>query len=131
MVDATLKIIWSEKIECRNDNLGSIPSTGGVYEIQGRKTSDGGYTRRYVGKSDNLKATYSEYLLGHAQNQKLNQFLKEKKSFFRFVKINSDSIRKDLEKGLYSKYKHSLVDAKHIPSGSGKYLKISVEETNQ
>ena len=131
VVNATLKISWSDKIEYRNDNVKSIPSTGGVYEIQGRKTTDGGYTRRYVGESDNLQETYSKYLAGHASNEKLNQFLKEKKSFFRYVKINSDSIRKDLEKGLYSKYKHSFVDVEHMPSGSGKYVKISVEEKNE
>ncbi|MDE1862122.1 MAG: hypothetical protein KGI33_04325 [Thaumarchaeota archaeon] len=131
MAEATLRIIWSEKIECRNENTESIPSTGGVYEIQGRKTSDGTYTRRYVGTSTDLKETYLKHLGGNASNEKLRRFLKEKKSFFRYVKINGDSTRKDLEKGLYSKYKHSFVDAEHIPSGSGKYAKINVEETNQ
>ncbi len=131
VVNATLKIIWSEKIEYRDDNAESIPSTGGVYEIQGKKTSDGGFTRRYVGESNNLKETYSKHLAGYTSNEKLNQFLKEKRSFFRYVKINSDSIRKDLEKGLYSKYKHSFVDAEHLPSGSGKYVKINVEEKNE
>ena len=131
MTNATLKIRWSERIECLEDNTESIPSIGGVYEIQGRKTSDGGYTRRYLGQSNNLKETYLKYLAGHESNKKLNQFLKEKKSFFRYIKINSDSIRKDVEKGLYSKYKHSFVDAEHMPSGSGKYVKISVEEINQ
>ena len=130
MVDATLKVTWSEKIEYVTNNTESIPSNGGVYEIQGRKKSDGGYTRRFVGISENLKETYSKYLEGKGPNEKLNQFLKEKKSFFRYVKINSEQTRKDLEKALYHKYKHSFIDMENPPSGSGKYMKLSVEEIN-
>ena len=130
MVNATLKVTWSEKVEYLTNNTGSIPSTGGVYEIQGRKKTDGGYTRRYVGRSDNLKQTYSEHLSNGESNEKLRQFLKEKRAFFRYVKITSDQTRKDLESGLYSKYRHSFIDNGKAPSGSGKYLKISVEENN-
>ena len=130
MVNATLKITWSEKVEYVNKNADSIPSSGGVYEIQGRKKTDGGYTRRYVGSSENLRETYDRHLSNEEANQKLRQFLSEKRSFFRYVKSSNDQIRKDLEKGLYSKYKHSFIDNGKTPSGSGKYVKISVEENN-
>lgn len=130
MVNATLKITWSEKIECVSQNAKSIPSDGGVYEIQGRKKTDGEYTRRYVGASNNLKETYSKYLAGKDLNEKLSKFVQEKKSFFRYVKINNELVRKDLEKGLYNKYRHSFVETDRLPIGSGKYLKISVEENN-
>jgi len=129
-VNATLKVIWSEKVEYLSENTESIPQSGGVYEIQGRTKTDGQYTRRFVGASDNLKESYSKYLSGKGSNEKLNQFLKEKKSFFRYVKINSEQTRKDLEKGLYSKYKHSFIDIENPPTGSGKYVKISIEENN-
>ena len=129
-MNATLKVIWSEKVEYLNENTESIPQSGGVYEIQGRTKTDGRYTRRFVGASDNLKESYSNCLSGKGSNEKLNQFLKEKKSFFRYVKINSEQTRKDLEKGLYSKYKHSFIDMENPPTGSGKYVKISIEENN-
>ena len=129
-MNATLKVIWSEKVEYLSENTESIPQSGGVYEIQGRTKTDGQYTRRFVGASDNLKESYSKYLSGKGSNEKLNQFLKEKKSFFRYVKINSEQTRKDLEKGLYSKYKHSFIDIENPPTGSGKYVKISIEENN-
>lgn len=130
MTNATLKITWSEKIEWVSQNAESIPSTGGVFEIQGRKKTDGGYTRRYVGASDNLKETYSKYIAGKGLNEKLNKFLQEKRSFFRYIKIHDELLRKDLEKGLYNKYRHSFVDTDRPPIGSGKYLRISVEENN-
>ena len=130
MLNATLKITWSEKVEYVIKNAESIPSSGGVYEIQGRKKADGGYTRRYVGASENLRETFDRHLSNDESNQKLRQFLNEKKSFFRYVKSNNVQIRKDLEKGLYSKYRHSFIDNEKMPSGSGKYMKISVEENN-
>jgi len=130
VVNATLKITWSEKVEYLTKNAESIPSSGGVYEIQGRKKVDGGYTRRYVGASENLRETFDRHLSNDESNQKLRQFLNEKKSFFRYVKSNNDQIRKDLEKGLYSKYRHSFIDNEKTPSGSGKYMQISVEENN-
>lgn len=130
MLNATLKITWSEKVEYVTKNAESIPSSGGVYEIQGRKKVDGGYTRRYVGASENLRETFDRHLSNDESNPKLRQFLSEKKSFFRYVKSNNVQIRKDLEKGLYSKYRHSFIDNEKMPSGSGKYMKISVEENN-
>jgi len=130
VINATLKITWSEKVEYVTNNADSIPSAGGVYEILGRKKTDGGYTRRYVGISDNLKEAYAKHFSTEESNEKLRQFLKEKKSFFRYIKINSDQIRMDLEKGLYSKYRHSFIGNGKTPSGSGKYMKISVEENN-
>jgi len=130
VLNATLKITWSEKVEFVTKNADSIPSSGGVYEIQGRKKTDGMYTRRYVGASENLREAYAKHLSDGGSNQKLKQFLKERKSFFRYVKITNDQVRKDLEKGLYSKYRHSFIDNEKVPSGSGKYMKISVEENN-
>ncbi|TLX84692.1 MAG: hypothetical protein E6K98_02005 [Thaumarchaeota archaeon] len=130
MVNATLKITWSEKVEYVTKNADVVPASGGVYEIQGRKKTDGGYTRRYVGTSDNLRQAYAKHLSTGESNEKLRQFLKEKKSFFRYVKSSSDQVRKDLERGLYSKYRHSFIENEKAPSGSGKYMKISVEENN-
>lgn len=130
MVNATIKITWSEKVEYTDNNVESIPSTGGVFEIQGKKKEEDRYTRRYVGKSNDLKDTYAKFLKGRAANDKLNQFLKEKRSFFRYVKVKSDPIQKDVVKGLYSKYRHSLIDNTDAPAGSGKYAEINVEEKN-
>src|SRR5207245_2604479 len=86
VINATLKITWSEKVEYVTNNADSIPSAGGVYEILGRKKTDGGYTRRYVGISDNLKEAYAKHFSTEESNEKLRQFLKEKKSFFRYIK---------------------------------------------
>jgi excinuclease UvrABC nuclease subunit len=129
MMNCTLKITWSDKIEFLSNNAKSIPSYAGVYEIQGRKKTDGGYTRRYVGTSQNLRDTYSRHLSNVESNDKLKQFLKDKKSFFRYVKVSDELLRKDLERGLYHKYRHSFVKNENTP-GSGKYSKISVEENN-
>ena len=130
MVNAKVKITWSDKIEYVTKNADSIPASGGVYEIQGRKKTDGGYTRRYVGTSENLRETYDRHLSNEESNQKLRQFLSEKRSFFRYVKSSNDQMRKDLEKGLYSKYRHSFIENEKTPSGSGKYMNIRVEENN-
>jgi hypothetical protein len=130
LLNCTLKITWSDKIEYLTNNAKSIPSYAGVYEIQGRKKTDGGFTRRYVGVSNNLQEAFSKHLSEIEANDKLKQFLKDKKSFFRYVKISDELLRKDLQRGLYSKYRHSFVDNDNPPPGSGKYSKISVEENN-
>ena len=129
-MNCTLKIKWSDKVEYVTNNTKSIPSHAGVYEIQGKKKTDDGFTRRYVGVSNNLQESFSKHLSEVDSNDKLKQFLKDKKSFFRYVKISDELLRKDLESGLYSKYKHSFVDNNNPPSGSGKYSKITVEENN-
>lgn len=130
MLNCTLKITWSDKVEFLSNNAKSVPSYSGVYEIQGRKKADGGYTRRFVGTSENLRETFSKHLSESESNDQLRQFLKDKKSFFRYVKISDAQLRKDLATGLYHKYRHSFVDNDNAPSGSGKYSKISVEENN-
>lgn len=43
---------------------------------------------------------------------------------------DGESTRKDLEKGLYFKYKHSFNTPDTTLSGSGKYDKINITETN-
>jgi excinuclease UvrABC nuclease subunit len=129
-MNCTMKITWSEKVEHVKNNAQTVPPSAGVYEVQGRKKTDGGYTRRYVGTSDNLRDTFARHLSGIESNDKLKEFLKDKKSFFRYVKISDELLRKDLERGLYQKYRHSFVDNSKPPSGSGKYSKISVEEKN-
>ncbi|HXX05438.1 MAG TPA: hypothetical protein VEJ68_01310 [Candidatus Bathyarchaeia archaeon] len=130
MMNCTLKVTWSEKVEYNTKNAKSIPSYAGVYEIQGRKKTDGGYTRRFIGVSSNLQEAFSKHLSEIEANDQLKQFLKDKKSFFRYVKISDELLRKDLQRGLYHKHRHSFVDNNNPPSGSGKYSKISVEENN-
>ena len=130
MLNCNFKITWSNRIGYENANQAKIPSSAGVYEIQGRKTTDGGYTRRFVGTADNLAQTYSTHLSDKESNEKLRTFLKEKKAFFRYVTSDGESTRKDLEKGLYFKYKHSFIASDAPPSGSGKYDKIHIIETN-
>lgn len=130
LLNCNFKITWSGRIGYDNANKAKIPSSAGVYEIQGRKTADGGYTRRYVGAADNLQQVYSTHLSEKESNEKLRAFLKEKKAFFRYVTSDGESTRKDLEKGLYFKYKHSFNVSDTPPSGSGKYDKINIIETN-
>ena len=130
MLNCNFKITWSGRIGYDTANKTKVPSSAGVYEIQGRKTADGGYTRRYVGTSDNLQQIYSTHLSEKESNEKLRAFLKEKKAFFRYVTSDGESTRKDLEKGLYFKYKHSFNASDTPPSGSGKYDKINIIETN-
>ena len=130
LLNCNFKITWSSRIGYENANTTKIPSGAGVYEIQGRKTADGGYTRRFVGTSDNLQRIYSKHLSDNEANEKLRAFLKEKKAFFRYVTSDGESTRKDLEKGLYYKYKHSFNTSDIPPSGSGKYDKINIIETN-
>ncbi|HLA22746.1 MAG TPA: hypothetical protein VJZ17_04835 [Nitrosopumilaceae archaeon] len=125
-----MKITWSNRIPVQNTNIKDIPERPGVYEIQGRKKADGGYTRRYVGMAENLKHVYSEHLSDNEPNEKLKNFLKEKKAFFRYVTSDAEHTRKDLEKGLYFKHKHSFNTLDNPPAGSGKYLKIKIEESN-
>ena len=130
MLNCNFKITWSSRVEYQTDRLTKIPADGGVYEIQGRAKENGGYTRRYVGTSDNLKQVYQKHLSDNESNEKLKKFLKEKKAFFRYVTTDREQTRMDIEKGLYSKYKHSFNGIDEPPSGSGKYLKIKIEETN-
>ena len=130
MLNCNFKITWSNRVGIQSDKINAIPTRGGVYEIQGRKTRDGGYTRRYVGTSENLREIYSRHLSDHEQNEKLKKFLKEKKAFFRYVTADLEQTRKDLEKGLYYTHKHSFNPSDNPPSGSGKYLKIKIVETN-
>jgi len=125
-----MKITWSNRIPVQNTNIKDIPERPGVYEIQGRKKADTGYTRRYVGMAENLKHVYSEHLSDNEPNEKLKNFLKEKKAFFRYVTSDAEHTRKDLEKGLYFKHKHSFNTLDNPPAGSGKYLKIKIEESN-
>ncbi|MGI0083133.1 MAG: hypothetical protein ACREAG_07525 [Nitrosopumilaceae archaeon] len=130
MLNCTFKITWSNRIGYQSDNIDGIPASGGVYEIQGRKTTDGGYTRRYIGMSENLRQIYSKHLSDDESNEKLKKFLREKKAFFRYVTSDREQTRKDLQKGLYYKHKHSFNNGDVLPSGSGKYLEIKIEETN-
>ena|SRR3989337_2192863 len=130
LLNCNFKITWSSRIGYENTNKAKVPSIAGVYEIQGRKTTDGGYTRRFVGTADNLQQIYAKHLSDNEANEKLREFLKEKKSFFRYVTSDGESTRKDLEKGLYFKYKHSFNTTDTPPSGSGKYDKIRIMETN-
>ena len=130
LLNCNFKITWSSRIGYVTTNKAKIPSGAGVYEIQGRKTADGGYTRRFVGTTENLQQIYGKHLSDNEANEKLRAFLKEKKAFFRYVTSNGESTRKDLEKGLYHKYKHSF-NISDVPlSGSGKYDKINIIETN-
>lgn len=130
LLNCNFKITWSSRIGYENANTSKIPSSAGVYEIQGRKTSDGGYTRRFVGTTDNLQRIYAKHLLDNESNEKLKVFLKEKKAFFRYVTSDGETTRKDIEKGLYLKYKHSFNTTDTVSSGSGKYDKINITETN-
>lgn len=130
LLNCNFKITWSSRIGYENANTSKIPSSAGVYEIQGRKTADGGYTRRFVGTTDNLQRIYAKHLLDNEANEKLRAFLKEKKAFFRYVTSDGESTRKDIEKGLYSKHKHSFNTDDITPPGSGKYDKINITETN-
>lgn len=130
MLNCQFKITWSSRIGYENNNKPKIPSDPGVYEIQGRKTADGGYTRRFVGTTENLQKIYAKHLSDTEANEKLRNFLKEKKAFFRYVTSDGESTRKDLEKGLYFKYKHSFNEFENPPAGSGKYDKIRITETN-
>ena len=130
MLNCSFKITWSNRIEYQGDKISKIPITGGVYEIQGRSKENGGYTRRYVGVSENLQQVYKEHLSEKEQNEKLRKFLGEKKAFFRYVTSDREQTRKDIEKALYFKHKHSFNPADNPPNGSGKYLKIKIEETN-
>ena len=108
MLNCTFKITWSNRVAFQNTHTSVIPEKPGVYEIQGRKKADGGYTRRYVGMAENLRQVYSEHLSDNEPNEKLKNFLKEKKAFFRYVTSDAEPTRKDLEKGLYFKHKHSF-----------------------
>jgi len=130
VLNCTFKITWSNRIPFQTTQINSIPERPGVYEIQGRKKTDGGYTRRYVGISENLRQVYSKHLSDNEPNEKLKSFLKEKKAFFRYVPNDAEQTRKDVEKGLYFKHKHSFNTLDNPPAGSGKYLKIKIEETN-
>ena len=130
MLNCTFKITWSSRIEYQSNRAADIPSKAGVYEIQGRKTADGGYTRRYLGTSENLRQSFTQHLSDDEQNEKLKKFLKEKKAFFRYVTSDTEQARKDLEKGLYYAYKHSFYDSDNVPVGSGRYEKIKIQESN-
>lgn len=130
LLNCNFKITWSSRIGYENANTSKIPSGAGVYEIQGRKTADGGYTRRFIGATDNLQRIYAKHLSDNETNEKLRAFLKEKRAFFRYVTSDGESTRKDLEKGLYFKYKHSFNTSDTTLSGSGKYDKINITETN-
>ena len=125
-----MKITWSSRIPFQTTQINNIPERAGVYEIQGRKKADGGYTRRYVGISKNLRQVYSKHLSDDEPNVKLRDFLKEKKAFFRYVPSDAEQTRKDVEKGLFYKHKHSFNTLDNPPAGSGKYSKIMIEETN-
>lgn len=127
--DCFFKINWSDSVEYTDSNRNGIPTDGGFYEIQ-EQVSDGGYTRRYVGRSDNLRRRYSGHLSNDEPNEKLRQFLREKHAFFRYVTTDDEDTRKDVEKGLYDKYKHSFNDPDNPPSGSGVCSIIDIEETS-
>ena len=130
MLNCNFKITWSSRVEYQSDKISKIPANGGVYEIQGRAKENGGYTRRYVGTSNNLQQVYQQHLSDNESNEKLKKFLKEKKAFFRYVTTDREQTRKDIEKALYSKHKHSFNAVDNPPNGSGKYLKIRIDETN-
>ncbi len=130
LLNCNFKITWSSKVTYTDDNKKNIPSNAGVYEIQGKKIDNGGFTRRYVGMTENLQRSYVEHLSDKETNEKLKTFLREKRAFFRYLTSDAERIRKDIEKGLYDKYKHSFKATDNPPIGSGKYSKIKIVETN-
>lgn len=111
------------------ENKKDVPKKIGAYEIQGRTTS-GEYTRRYVGMTDDLNRRFSEHLLTSEPNLELKKFIAEKNTFFRYTTTDTEDTAKDVEKGLYDKYKHTYNDKDHPPSGSGKCLSVKIMETN-
>jgi len=123
-------INWSERIEYYNEKKDDVPKEQGVYEIQGYMSNENEYTRRYVGSTDNLRNRFLQHLSDNEPNEKIKNFLREKKPFFRFTKTDDESMSKDIEKGLYDKHKHTLNDPEHPPPGSGKCTKITISEKN-
>lgn len=121
---------WSDKINYGEINSKFIPKSIGVYEIQGHISADNKYTRRYVGMSDDLNRRFSEHLLNSEPNTNLREFISTKKVFFRYVTTETEDIAKDIEKGLYDKYKHTYNDPEHPPNGSGKCSTIQITEEN-
>lgn len=130
MNDCDFTVTWSKRIEYLEKNSNDVPKSEGVYEIQGHISSQNEYTRKYVGRSDDLRRRYLEHLSDDEQNQALKKFLKEKLAFFRYTKTENESVSKDVEKGLYDKYKHNFNDPNNPSSGSGKCKIIQIKETN-
>jgi len=110
-----IKINWSEFLERGQDSR--IPSSSGVYEFYAG-LEDGGKTRIYVGKADDLKAVF----LSHFSEDELNECLKinlaKYKWYYRYAIIGSEADREDAELRLYRK--HSYECNKIEPPGSGR-----------
>jgi len=123
-------ITWSTQIEYTDEKKGEIPKEEGVYEIQGYVANRNEYTRRYVGRTDDLQRRFGEHLLNNEPNEKLKKFLNEKKAYFRYTKTENESMSKDIENGLYDIYRHTCNDPEKPPAGSGNCQKISINESN-
>lgn len=129
-MSCSFEITWSTQIEYVDEKKKEIPEEEGVYEIQGRISSKNKYTRRYVGRTDDLRRRFGEHLQDNEPNKELKKFLNEKKTYFRFIKTKDETISKDIEKGLYEKYNHTFNDPEKPPEGSGNCTEIFIKESN-
>jgi hypothetical protein len=110
-----IKIKWSEFLEHGQETR--VPNSSGAYEFYvGLK--EGGKTRIYVGKADDLKAVFLSHFSEDESNECLKTNLAKYKWYYRYAIIGNKADRQDAELGLYRR--HSYECNKIEPPGSGR-----------
>ncbi len=98
-----LDLKWSKLLPLTKEEIDKLDSNiGGVYRFSQKKL-DGKYYVFFVGSAGNLK----EKLLGHLSNNNLSveKYIKQEGDFvFRYSIIESEDIRKAVEKQMYKHY---------------------------
>lgn len=121
-----IEINWEGIIAYEEDNDYRIPEDGGVYEILVIQ-DDSKYSRKYVGKTDDLKRRYLEHLSDDEDNEDMKNGLKNYECGFDFALIDNEDDRLDAEQGLYDKYEYKWNNQRPEGSGSDDYEIIESE----
>lgn len=121
----TIKIKWVWVKPYKTNNQNKVPRSEGVYEILVKNT-DGNYTRKYVGSTEDLNIRYGEHLSPDEPNSKIRNGVKNYECAFDYFEIEDKSTRENVENWLYHHHKYEWNDIE--PPGNGNL--VDVEEEN-
>lgn len=96
--------MWSNNIRYVETNSVLIPEKGGVYQIFRNDGQDGIFTNVYVGKADDLRRRYLEHISTNEKNILLFQNIIRNECYFRYIFVNEEAERQDVENRLLASY---------------------------
>ena len=116
---------WSAFIGYEKWDSEKVPESKGIYEYFVR-LKKGGRRIIYVGEADDLRDRSVQHLAKSEKNKCLKGNLDKFSWDFRYALVSLKADRQDAELALYNKHKPECNTIQ--PSGSGRKLKIELEE---